>query len=158
MGLGSVYFSKAAGRVWLILNVRRRMKDTVHRLVLLLAGAYCFASFTHFFHNAEFCGEYPNLPAWISRTSVYWVWLALTALGATGVFLFQNKHRATGLALVSVYAALGFAGLGHYGLAPISRHSAVMNLTIWFEVAAAAVLLTVTLRALTEELRCRPKN
>jgi hypothetical protein len=131
------------------------MKDTVHKLVLLLSSAYCLASFIHFFHNAEFCGEYPNLPVWISRTSVYCVWLALTTLGATGVFLLQNKYRASGLALLAIYAALGFAGLGHYGLAPISRHSAVMNLTIWFEVAVAAVLLAVTLRALVEELRCR---
>ena len=134
------------------------MNYAVPKLVLLLAGAYCFASFTHFFHNAEFCGEYPNLPTWISRTSVYWTWLALTALGATGVFLIQIKRRATGLALLAVYAALGFAGLGHYGLAPISRHSVVMNLTIGFEVAVAAVLLTVTLRALAKELRCRPKS
>ena len=126
------------------------MKDAAPKLVLLLAGAYCFASFTHFFHNAEFCGEYPNLPMWISRTSVYWTWLALTALGATGVFIMQKIYRATGLALLTIYGALGFAGLGHYGLAPISRHTAVMNLTIGFEIVAAAALLTVTLRALAK--------
>ena len=41
------------------------MKSSLDRLMLFLIGGYCFASFTHFFHNAEFCGDYPNLPGWI---------------------------------------------------------------------------------------------
>ena len=120
---------------------------------MLVAGAYCAASFTHFFHNAEFCGEYPNLPEWISRWSVYASWVALTALGAAGFCLTRRKHPAVGLVLVAIYAALGFDGLGHYSLAPVSAHSLAMNLTIWFEVAAAGLLLAFTLRALVAELR-----
>jgi hypothetical protein len=42
---------------------------------------YFCASFLHFTHNAEFVNEYANLPWWITRSSVYSVWLAATAVG-----------------------------------------------------------------------------
>jgi hypothetical protein len=120
---------------------------------MVVAGGYCLASFTHFFHNAEFCGEYPNLPEWISRWSVYASWVAITALGGAGFRLAHGRHPAIGLVLVAIYAALGFDGLGHYAFAPVSSHSFAMNLTIWFEVVAAGVLFACTLRALVAELR-----
>ncbi|HET7535985.1 MAG TPA: hypothetical protein VFJ90_06005 [Candidatus Didemnitutus sp.] len=121
----------------------------------MCATLYCAASLAHFFHNAEFCGDYPNLPAWISRASVYAVWIGLTAFGGTGLLLSRSRHAALGLTLVAVYAAMGFDGLGHYTLAPMSQHSFTMNFTIWFEVVTGAVLLAATLRALA--VRRQPK-
>jgi hypothetical protein len=52
--------------------------------------------------------------------------------------------------VLTLYAALGLDGLLHYGRAPMSAHSAGLNLTIWTEVVAAAALLfaiaTIALR------------
>ena len=118
-----------------------------------LAALYCAASLAHFFHNAEFCGDYPNLPAWITRASVYATWIGLTALGAGGLWLIRTRYATVGLILVAGYATEGFAGFSHYALAPMSQHSAAMNFTIWFEAASGALLLAVTLRALTAKLR-----
>ena len=101
---------------------------------------YCAASLIHFVHNAEFVSEYPNLPVWITRSRVYLAWLAVTAVGAAGVVLLRLGLRSPGLLLVAGYAALGFAGLDHYWVAPVAAHSLAMNATIWGEVAAAAVL------------------
>lgn len=113
--------------------------------LLGLASAYCVASFAHFVHNAEFLSQYPNMPLWLSRSKVYAAWLAITAVGVTGLVLARSRFVLGGLLLVATYAAFGFDGLGHYALAPVSAHTAAMNLTIWLEVAAAAVLLLFVL-------------
>ena len=123
------------------------------RALLVLMGAYSLASLTHFFHNAEFCGDYPNLPAWISRSTVYLSWLGITAIGAVGFWLSRGRRPVIGLGLLAVYALLGFAGLGHYARAPIARHTLVMNLTIWFEVITGAGLLAMVLREFVVECR-----
>ena len=101
---------------------------------------YCAASLIHFVHNAEFVSEYPNLPAWITRSKVYLAWIAVTAVGAAGVVLLWLGLRSPGLVLIAGYAALGFAGLDHYWVAPVAPHSLAMNATIWGEVTAAALL------------------
>jgi hypothetical protein len=49
--------------------------------------------------------------------------------------------------MVALYAALGFDGLLHYTLAPLSAHSWGMNATIWFEVLAATALCAAVLSA-----------
>jgi hypothetical protein len=114
-----------------------------HLFVLLII--YCVASLIHFVHNAEFVSDYPNLPVWLTRSKVYLASLAVTAVGAVGIVLFKLRARLLGLVLIAGYAALGFAGLDHYWVAPVSAHSLAMNATIWFEVAAAAVLLAAVL-------------
>jgi hypothetical protein len=131
------------------------MTRRIERLVLLVALACGAASFTHFAHNAEFCGDYPNLPAWITRGSVWLAWAGLTVIGAGGVWLFRAGHRKSGLGVLAVYGALGCDGLGHYSLAPIARHTAMMNFAIWFEVVAGAALCAVAIGALAGELRKR---
>lgn len=115
--------------------------------VLLLVD-YCVASLFHFTHNAEFVTDYPNLPTWLTRSRVYVAWLAIAAVGAAGVVLLILGLRRSGLVVIAGYAALGFAGLDHYWVAPISAHTLAMNATIWFEVAAAAVLLVATITLL----------
>jgi hypothetical protein len=112
-------------------------------LLVLLMG-YCAASLLHFVHNAEFLADYPNLPEWLGRTTVYLAWLAVTVVGASGIVLIKFGFRLFGLLLIAVYAGLGFAGLDHYWLAPVSAHSLGMNVTIWLEVAAASALLLAT--------------
>jgi hypothetical protein len=126
----------------------RRAPTRLPPLLLLVAAAYCIASFVHFFHNAEYLAEYPNMPAWLLRWQVYATWLGITAIGIGGLLLARRRYPAIGFALVAIYAALGFDGLEHYALAPMSSHTLAMNLTIWSEVVAAAVLLLVTLRYL----------
>jgi hypothetical protein len=106
---------------------------------------YAAASLVHFAHNAEYLTDYPNLPAWLSRAQIYFVWLCITALGAMGYLIYRKAHELTGLIIVGVYAVLGFDGLLHYGRAPMAQHTSAMNVSIWFEVAAAALLFSAVL-------------
>ena len=41
------------------------------RALPALLALYCAASFVHFWHNAEFLMESPNLPGWLTRVQVY---------------------------------------------------------------------------------------
>jgi hypothetical protein len=116
--------------------------------LFVLLAIYCVASLVHFAHNAEFVADYPNLPVWLTRSKVYLAWFAVTAVGAAGVVLLKSGCRLLGLLLVAGYAALGFAGLDHYWVAPLSAHSLAMNATIWLEVAAAAVLFVTAVALL----------
>jgi hypothetical protein len=131
------------------------MTRRIERLVLFVAIACGLASLTHFFHNAEFCGDYPNLPTWITRGSVWLAWAAITLLGGAGLGLFRAGCRKSGLGVLAAYGALGCDGLGHYSLAPMARHTAMMNFAIWFEVVAGVTLLAVALGALMSEVRSR---
>jgi hypothetical protein len=99
----------------------------------------------HFVHNAEYLADYPNLPAWISRPSVYGVWSGTFVLGLCGYLLYRRDHTAIGLALLALYTVLGFDGLLHYGRASMAAHTAAMNLTIWTEAVTAGVALTAIL-------------
>lgn len=126
----------------------RRLPRPLPRVLLVLAALYCIASFVHFFHNAENLANYPNMPEWLLRWQVYATWLGITAIGAGGLLLARQRYPAIGFVLIAIYAALGFDGLEHYTLAPMSAHTLTMNLTIWSEVVAAALLLLVTLGSL----------
>jgi hypothetical protein len=110
------------------------------RFLLVLLLAYAAASLAHHVHNAEFLADYPNMPAWLTRGQVYLAWLAVTAIGLIGYALFRRGFHFAGLVLIALYAAMGFDGLGHYSLAPVSAHTAAMNLTIGLEVATGALL------------------
>jgi hypothetical protein len=116
--------------------------------LLVALAIYCGASLIHFAHNAEFISEYPNLPAWLTRSNVYVAWLAVTVVGASGILLFRLRVRRLGLILIAGYAALGFAGLDHYSLASLSAHTLAMNATILFEVFAAALVFALTVALL----------
>ncbi len=122
---------------------------------IALTVAYFFTSLGHFAHNAVFICEYPNLPAWLTSAKVYAAWAVITAVGAGGLLLIRRRWVATGLLLVAVYAALGFDGLGHYAVAPMAFHTWGANVTILSEVAAAALLLPVTLYLLALHVRTR---
>ena len=102
---------------------------------------YAAATLLHFAHNAEYLSQYPNLPATWSRAEVYAAWGCVMALGLFGYGLYAFGHRKVGLATLGSYAALGFDGLLHYTRAPMAHHSAMMNVTIWAEAAAGALLL-----------------
>jgi hypothetical protein len=125
--------------------------------LLSLAVLYCAASLIHFVHNAEYLAEYPSMPLWISRSTVYAAWCGITAIGIAGLCVAYTRFAPIGFLLVAIYGAFGFDGLGHYALAPISSHTAVMNFTIWFEVVAAALLVAVALRRFAVEVSRREK-
>ena len=114
------------------------------KLLHILCLAYAATSLIHFAHNAEFLGQYPNMPAWLSRAGVYGAWLSLTAVGVVGCFLFRRGYQRAGLLVIAVYAALGFDSLSHYLVAPFAAHTAMMHFTIWLDVSAAALLLIAT--------------
>jgi hypothetical protein len=114
-----------------------RRKWTLEVLLLIYLGA----SLLHFVHNAEYVQAYPDLPGWITRASVYGTWLGITAGGLAGYLLYCFKSRVFGLIVLCLYAAAGLDGLLHYLLAPVGAHTHGMNLTIWFEVVMAAILL-----------------
>ena len=118
------------------------------KALLGLTAVYFLASLWHFTHNAEFICEYPNLPAWLTSAKVYAAWAAVTSVGAIGLLLIRRRLMALGLALLAVYASLGFDGLGHYAVAPFAFHTLGANVSILAEVAAGAVLLAFTLTAM----------
>jgi hypothetical protein len=114
-----------------------------------LITAYTIASLAHFGHNAEYIAFYPGLPAWMTRESVYLVWLAVASVGAASVFASWRGWGRIGAALLVVYGLLGADGLLHYTLALCSQHIFVTNVTIFAEVilgvglaCAAAVRLS----------------
>ena len=109
----------------------------------------------HYAHNAEFLADYPNKPAWLSRTKVYVAWFGVTAVGVLGYRLVRRGYQLIELFVIAVYAALGFDGLGHYTLAPVSAHTATMNVTIWLEVATAALVLFAAASLLAKQVRAR---
>jgi hypothetical protein len=102
---------------------------------------YTAASLLHFVHNATFLHEYPNMPPSLTPLGVYGAWCAVAAVGLLGYGVYRRKHIPAGLALIALYAFLGFGGLDHYVVAPVAAHSWVMNITVVIEVAAAAALL-----------------
>jgi len=133
------------GQVSILARVRRprtmlSTMSSMNRALLSLVLVHAAASLVHFVHNAAYLADYPNMPAWISPAGIYGVWLAEAAVGALGV-LFMLRGRSAGLVLIALYAVLGFAGLDHYTLAPISAHTLAMNATIWLETATAVLLL-----------------
>jgi hypothetical protein len=121
-----------------------------HLAVLLLV--YLAASLLHFAHNAEFLSDYPNLPDWLTRSQVYSAWAGLAAIGVGGFVLYLRRWHFVGYLLIGLYAALGFDGLLHYSRAPFEAHTVAMNLSIWFEVVAAAALLVAVVFAAVKRL------
>jgi hypothetical protein len=124
---------------------RREADRRASRALGGLLVLYAATSLLHFAHNAEYLADYPNLPAWLSRADVYFAWCAAALLGVTGYVLYCRAHRRLGLLLLLVYALIGFDGLLHYRLAPLSMHTGMMNFTIWAEVLAAALLLAAVI-------------
>jgi hypothetical protein len=121
-------------------------------------GLYAVATLLHFAHNAEYLAQYPNLPSSWSRAEVYAAWYCVTALGLVGYGLYALGLRNVGLAILGVYAALGFNGLLHYTRAPIAHHSTMMNLTIWAEAAAGTLLLANVVMLSGIKLGLMPPN
>ncbi len=72
--------------------------------VWALVALYFVASLAHFVHNAEYIAFYPIMPGWITRETVYLVWLAITGLGIAGL----------------VFSRLGWLALGALCLAACS--------------------------------------
>jgi len=121
--------------------VRRGWFHAARQILPWILILYAAATLLHFAHNAEYLAQYPNLPASWSRVDVYAAWSFLTALGVAGYVLYLRDHRVSGLTFLAAYAGLGFGGLLHYTRASMAHHSAIMNVTIWAEAAAAALLL-----------------
>lgn len=107
----------------------------------LLFGLYLLASLAHFIHNAEYLPYYPNMPAWITRETVYLVWLGQAAVGAVGLVLAAWRWRIAALLAVAVFGAFGLDGLAHYTLALCSEHTLATNITIWAEAVLGLLLM-----------------
>ena len=108
--------------------------------------AHVAASLLHHIHNAEFLGEYPNLPASLTRAGVYTAWFVEALIALAGYALLRRGWTQTGLVLIGAYALIGFGGLAHYLVAPIGAHSLAMNATIWLEALTAALLIDTVIR------------
>lgn len=104
---------------------------------------YGFASLMHFVHNGVYLESYPNLPASITVGAIIGSWLGIASIGVLGYVFYRIGSVRLGLLLIAVYAALGFDGFAHYGVAAMSAHTAAMNLTIWSEAIAGLLLLVV---------------
>jgi hypothetical protein len=120
--------------------------DPLIAALLACAGA----TLLHHVHNAELLGDYPNLPAWLSRAGVYAAWCTATAIGALGYWSLRRGYPRAGVALLIVYGCYCLDGLVHYALAPVSAHSPMMHFTIGLEAVAGTALLVTLLRRRTE--------
>jgi hypothetical protein len=129
------------------------MRDRTWLDVVLVL--YLAASLLHFAHNAEYVGDYPNLPAWLDRADVYLAWCVVAVTGVVGYVLYRGEWPLLGLLLLAVDTGFGFDGLLHYTRAPFAAHTPAMNFTIWFEVVCAALLLTVVVTLASARLRER---
>ena len=109
--------------------------------IWILLGVYFIASLAHFVHNAEYIAYYPNMPAWITRNTVYIAWLVVTAIGVAGLIAVHMRWQAVGAILLAIYGAFGLDGLLHYTLALCTQHTLVTNVTIWSEAVSGLVLL-----------------
>ena len=116
------------------------------RALVTFMIVYGTTSLAHFVHNAVYLDTYPHLPAWITPVVVFASWLVIAGTGVFGYCWYRRGSRAVGLMVIGLYALLGFGGLDHYAVAPVSAHSMVMNVTILGEVIAASVLLVVIVR------------
>jgi hypothetical protein len=114
------------------------------KLLRILLPLYIAASLLHFSHNAEHLDSYPNLPPWITRANIYFIWLGMTAAGCLGFLLYGKRRSPYGLVVLGLYAVAGLGGLLHYTRAPFSAHTATMNFSILLEASIAAALLAVT--------------
>jgi hypothetical protein len=119
-------------------------RDAILLPLMLVYGA---ASLLHFAHNAVYLHAYPNLPAWLTPVGVVAAWLVVASLGALGYLLYSRVSWVAGLITIAAYAVLGFGGLDHYTVAPVSAHTVAMNLTILLEAASAVVLLVFVARS-----------
>lgn len=128
------------------------------KLLTGFALLYGLASFIHFTHNAEYLSGYPNLPDWFTRSQIYGTWLCIAAVGLVGYLLYRRGFRIPGLAVLLVYAAVGFDGLLHYSRAPLAAHTVAMNATIWFEVVTAALLSIAVVSLAVEQIRYRTRQ
>jgi len=120
------------------------------RHVWTLLAVYTAASVAHFVHNAEFIAFYPNMPAWITRETVYLAWLAIASVGVAGIIASRFGWRALGALLIGAYGALGLDGLQHYTLALCSEHTLAANVTIWFEAVTGVLLATASIVAMSQ--------
>jgi len=118
---------------------------------------YAAASLLHFAHNAEYIAQYPNLPASWSRAQIYSAWCCVMTLGLSGYGLYALGFSNLGLTILGLYAGLGFGGLLHYTRAPLTHHSAMMNLTIWAEAVTGALLLADVVM-ISGPRRARPRD
>jgi hypothetical protein len=115
--------------------------------LLPLMLVYGAASLLHFAHNAVYLHDYPNLPAWLTSAGVVAAWLVVALTGVLGYLLYSRVSRVAGMLTIAVYALSGFGGLDHYTVAPISAHTAAMNLTILLEAVSSLALLAYVARS-----------
>jgi len=111
------------------------------RYIWLLMAVYFIASLAHFVHNAEYIAIYPNMPSWITRSTVYVAWLVITSVGVAGLIALRLKWQAIGAVLIAIYGAFGLDGLLHYTLALCSQHTLITNVTIWSEATSGLLLM-----------------
>jgi hypothetical protein len=117
---------------------------TCPKPLLALIAAYFAASLAHFSHNAEYLPFYPGMPHWVTRETVYLVWLGITSIGLAGLALARLALPMIALPLLGLYGALGLDGLAHYTLALCSEHTLAANVTIWSEAATGLALMLMT--------------
>ena len=125
---------------------RSAARRAAERALLGWMLVYLLASLVHFVHNARELKHYPHMPPWLSGAAVMGAWLALSALGAVGYWLYRSRSALWGLALIALYGLCGLDALAHYAVAPFAAHTLTMHVTILGEALAGVALAGVVLR------------
>ena len=110
------------------------------RTLAWLVAAHLAASLLHFADNAARFDRYHDAAThWLSPGIVVAAWSVQAALGVAGLALHRRGHGA-GKPLLSLFAALGFAGLAHYA-AGMPRPDVWAHVLIGLEAVSGAALL-----------------
>ncbi|MDQ3958176.1 MAG: hypothetical protein M3273_07635 [Actinomycetota bacterium] len=101
----------------------------------------------HYTDNYLFIEEYPQ-PEWIEKSTIYSVWLMLTAVGAIGYWMYRTGWRVAAGACLLVYSYTGLSSLGHYFFGSFSDFTAKMHFFIWTDGLTGAAVLACALALL----------
>ena len=116
---------------------------TTPRLLLVLLIANLVASALHFGDNMLRFHEYPE-PEWITGPHIVdTLWLVITPLLALGWWLARRGMRWGSIGALWIYGALSMLVLGHYLYASPSELPVRVNILIWAEAVAAALLIVL---------------
>lgn len=116
------------------------MRSQNSSLLLLFLIASIVSTNLHYTDNATFIENYPE-PDWITTSSIYGTWIAMTFIGVLGYWLYTQGQFLISYLCLIVYSVTGLSSPGHYFYGAISNFSIKMHALIWLDLFTGAFML-----------------